>query len=237
MKQVIKADSRGFFDYDWLKTYHSFSFSSYYDPARTRFGVLRVLNDDYIAGGQGFGLHPHNDMEIVSIILEGKLTHSDSKKNEHTSSRNGIQVMSAGSGIYHSEYNGSDADVCNLLQIWVFPDEKGREPRYGESQIDEEKIKDNPYLFVGPESSGANLWINQNAYFSMVETDTKEIDYKLYDSENGVYIFLIEGKVEVNETEIHRRDAVALTNEVDIKIKPMEKSKVLIIEVPLINGE
>ncbi len=137
MKKIIhKADSRGYFDFGWLKTNHTFSFGNYYDPERVNFGMLRVLNDDIVAGGEGFGTHPHNDMEIVSIPLRGALAHKDSTGTEKAIVPNEVQVMSAGTGILHSEYNHSKEDETNFLQIWIFPDKKGHEPRYNQKSFD-----------------------------------------------------------------------------------------------------
>ena len=236
MEQIHKSNSRGYFDHGWLRTNHSFSFAGYMNKNRIRFGDLRVLNDDFIDPGEGFGLHPHSNMEIISLILKGKLAHKDSKGHEHVSSEKGIQVMSAGSGIYHSEYNASDTEVCNLLQIWIFPDAEGHTPRYDQSEINPEEIKNKPFLFVGPKESKANLWINQNAYLSLVELDGCAIEYKNHDEKNGLFIFVIEGNCQINNHQLQERDSIEITENISTKLSTTNKVKLLFIEVPLING-
>ena len=232
MKTIYRSEDRGFADHGWLKTAYSFSFAGYYNPERIQYGKLRVFNDDIIEAGGGFGKHPHDNMEIVTIILEGKLAHKDSAGNEHVSSANGIQVMSAGTGIYHSEYNGSDYESTKLLQIWVFPDRKGHIPRYDQGELNTDMMINNPYLFVGPKESGSDLWINQNAYFSMAIVDDAGISYKKYKKDNGIYIFLIDGEITIGEEQLSKRDAMTIDDEDDIELASKIKSQVLIIEVP-----
>lgn len=236
MKQLIKADSRGKINFDWLKGNYSFSFGNYFDPERVRFGVLRVLNDDFIAPSEGFSTHPHNDMEIITIILKGKLAHKDSTGREHVSGPNGIQVMSAGTGIHHSEYNGSDTETTNSLQIWILPDHKGHKPRYDQSEIAADKMQNEFYLFVGPDESEANLYIHQDAYLSMTELNANQIVYKKHKEENGIYMFVIEGNPVIDDTQLEQRDAITFIDENDIKLSSDNNSKILVIEVPLIEG-
>ncbi len=181
MKTTLhKADSRGYVDHGWLKTYHTFSFASYYEPSRVRFGLLRVLNDDIIEGGMGFGTHPHDNMEIVTIPLEGTLAHKDSMGTKQTLKPGEIQIMSAGSGLTHSEFNNSETERINLLQIWVFPKERDIEPRYDQKVFDTGERKNKFQTVVSTEKENGAMWINQDAYFSLADLDNgKELDYKI----------------------------------------------------------
>ena len=180
MKKIVhKADSRGYFDYGWLKTNHSFSFSQYHNPERMNFGMLRVLNDDIVAPGQGFGTHPHNDMEIVSIPLKGGLAHRDNTGSEGVIYPNEVQVMSAGTGILHSEFNYSKDEESNFLQLWILPDKKGHKPRYDQKTFNPDGRKNQLQTIVTPDKSNGNLWLNQDAYLSMSNIDrNNRIDYK-----------------------------------------------------------
>lgn len=237
MKKTIKSTSRGNIDFGWLKGNYSFSFGNYYNPEHTRFGVLRVLNDDYIAPSQGFGTHPHDNMEIITLVLEGQLAHKDSAGHEHVSYANGIQVMSAGTGLTHSEFNNSDSTTTNSLQIWIFPDKKGHKPRYDQSTIDPGKIKNRFHLLVGPDGSEANLFIYQNAFLSLADIENNTLIYKKYLPENGIYIFVIEGETNIAGEKLERRDAITLIDEDNIQIASDHKAKILVIEVPLIEGD
>ena len=235
MKKILhKANARGYFDYGWLKTYHTFSFSSYYDPERVNFGMLRVLNDDSIEGGQGFGLHPHNDMEIVTVPLEGALAHKDSTGSKGVIYPDEIQIMSAGTGIQHSEFNHLNDGETKLLQLWIFPDKKGHEPRYNQKYFDPEKRKNKLQYIVTPEKKDGDLWLNQNAYLSRtyLEKDNS-INYKINTKGNGVYIFLIEGEISVCEETLFRRDGIGIWETNDVKLKANDNSQVLIIEIPM----
>ena len=235
MKSTIhKANTRGFFDYGWLKTYHTFSFSSYHNPERINFGKLRVLNDDTIEGGQGFGTHPHNDMEIVTIPLEGALAHKDSTGSEGVIYPDEIQVMSAGTGIRHSEYNHHNDGTTKLLQIWVFPDKKGYEPRYDQKFFDAEERKNKLQFIVTPEKKDDNLWLNQDTYFALTDLEKdKSIDYKLHTSGNGVYLFIIEGKISFGENTLSKRDGIGIWDIEEFTVTSKEKSQLLFIEVPM----
>lgn len=235
MKKIVhKSNTRGYFDYGWLKTNHTFSFSSYYNPDRVRFGLLRVLNDDIVAPGQGFGTHPHNNMEIVSIPLKGALAHKDSAGNEEVLIPNEVQVMSAGTGINHSEYNHSKDDEVNFLQLWIFPDKKGYKPRYDQKSFNNEERKNQLLKIVSPDKSNGSLWLNQDAHLSMSDIENgKTINYKINTKENGVYIFLIDGEISVGEEVLHKRDGMGIWEADEISITANLNSQVLLIEVPM----
>jgi redox-sensitive bicupin YhaK (pirin superfamily) len=235
MKKIIhKADSRGYFEYSWLKTNQTFSFGNYYDPERVNFGMLRVLNDDFVVAGQGFGTHSHNDMEIVSIPLIGELAHKDSKGNEEIIVPNDVQVMSAGTGILHSEYNHSKDNETNFLQLWIFPDKKGHKPRYDQKSFNPEERKNKILTAVSPDKNNGNLWLNQEAHLSMTDLEkNKPINYKLNTSGNGVYIFLIGGNISVEEETLSKRDGIGIWETEEISLKANEDSQILLIEVPM----
>jgi redox-sensitive bicupin YhaK (pirin superfamily) len=235
MKTVIhKADSRGHFDYGWLKTNYTFSFSNYYDPERMNFGMLRVLNDDSIDGGQGFGTHPHNDMEIVTVPLEGALAHKDSTGNEGVIYPDEIQIMSAGTGIQHSEFNHLSDGTTKLLQLWIFPDKKGHEPRYAQKFFELEERKNKLQFIVTPEKKDGNLWLNQDAYLALTDLEKdKSINYKINSEGNGVYLFLIEGNISVSDETLSKRDGIGIWETDEISIKANEDSQILLIEVPM----
>ena len=234
MEKVIhKAEDRGHANHGWLDAHHSFSFANYYNPERTRFGVLRVLNDDIIQGGEGFGTHPHDNMEIVTIPLTGELAHKDSTGNKEVIRKNEVQIMSAGSGLTHSEFNNSKTDEINLLQLWVFPKERNIKPRYDQKVFEPADRQNKIQTLVSPKDENA-LWINQDAYFSRADIDKDvEVEYDLNTKKNGVYVFVIEGKIEFDGELLSKRDAVGITEADKIKITAKEKSEVLLIEVPL----
>lgn len=234
MKKIIhKAESRGHADHGWLNAHHSFSFANYYNPERVRFGLLRVLNDDIVQPGEGFGTHPHDNMEIVTIPLKGELAHKDSTGNKEVIHPNEVQIMSAGSGLTHSEFNNSKTDEVNLLQIWVFPKEKNIKPRYDQKVFEQADRLNKIQTLVSPKDDNA-LWINQDAYFSRTDLEKgKEVDYELNTKKNGVYIFVIEGKIEIDGDILLKRDAIGIQETDKINIKAEVKSELLIIEVPL----
>jgi redox-sensitive bicupin YhaK (pirin superfamily) len=234
-KSVIhKADSRGHFDHGWLKTFHTFSFAGYYDKSRVHFGMLRVLNDDIVSPGEGFGTHPHDNMEIVTIPLKGSLAHRDSMGHEEIITENEIQVMSAGTGITHSEYNASDKEDVSLLQIWVFPKEHDVTPRYDQRIFDPFLMKNAIFTFVSPDRKDDNLWLNQNAYFSQSDLDEgRTIEYKINSRGNGVYIFVIEGKIQVGDEMLGRRDGMGIEDTDSVDVKAESDSKILFIEIPM----
>ena len=235
MKKIIhRANSRGYFDYGWLKTNHTFSFNEYYNSERMNFGTLRVLNDDIVAPGQGFGTHPHNDMEIVSIPLSGALAHRDSTGTEEVISPDDVQVMSAGTGILHSEYNHSPDKETNFLQLWIFPDKKGYQPRYDQRSFYPEKRKNKWLNIVSPDKGNGNLWLNQDAYLSMTDIEkNRSLDYKIHSEGNGLYLFIIDGKISIADEILSKRDGMGISETEEISFRAEENSKVLLIEVPM----
>ncbi len=235
MKTIIhRANTRGYFDHGWLKTFHTFSFAGYYDKSRVHFGMLRVINDDVVEPGQGFGTHPHDNMEIVTIPIFGFLAHRDSMGHEEVIAENEIQVMSAGSGLTHSEYNASDKEIVNLLQIWVFPKVENIEPRYEQKFFDSFLMKNNIYTVVSPEKNSDALWINQDAYFSLAELDAeKNIEYKINKKDNGLYVFVIKGLINIVSEELSERDGMGIEEVDSVNVKAKSDSKILFIEVPM----
>lgn len=235
MKTVLhKADTRGHANHGWLNSHHSFSFASYYNPERMNFGVLRVLNDDIVKPGMGFGTHPHDNMEIISIPLEGALEHKDSMGNSFVIEKNDVQIMSAGTGIKHSEFNRNRDQDVNFLQIWVLPKEKNIAPRYDQVKFDPAKRKNQWQRVVAPEAGGDVVTINQDAYFSLGQLDKgKSLSYPLARSGNGVYIFVLSGKVEVEGQTLDRRDGLGIWDTEEIDFKALEDAELLLLDVPM----
>lgn len=234
-KLTHRADSRGFVDHGWLKSSHSFSFGSYFNPERVHFGALRVLNDDKVSGGNGFGTHPHDNMEIISIPLSGTLEHNDSMGNRGTIVPNEIQVMSAGTGVKHSEYNASKVDPVEFLQIWIFPHTRDVTPRYDQIRVDPADRKNKLQQIVSPHPEDEGTWIHQNAWFHLTDLEpNKAVTYRLKNNKNGVYIFLLEGQIEVLDEILDRRDAIATIDNEEISITARQESSLLLIEVPMV---
>lgn len=228
------ADSRGAANHGWLKAKHSFSFAQYFNPERTQFGALRVLNDDIVAPGMGFGMHPHDNMEIITIPLKGALEHKDSMNNVGVIEADEIQVMSAGTGVYHSEYNKNTDQEVNLLQIWLFPNAQNVTPRYDQKSIADLKIPNSLYPVVTPEQRPDRLWIHQNAWFHLGDfTQPTTLDYTLKDPSNGVYAFVIEGKVILADTPLEKRDALGVWNTDSFTLSASENTRILLMEVPM----
>jgi quercetin 2,3-dioxygenase len=231
---IHRANTRGHADWGWLKTYHTFSFANYYNPERIHFGMLRVLNDDYIAGGKGFGTHPHDNMEIITIPLEGDLEHKDSMGNKEVIKEGEIQVMSAGSGVTHSEYNHNADKPVKLLQIWVFPNKRNVAPRYGQMMLDKSKMKNKLAQILSPNANDEGVWIHQNAWFHIAEMDAqKELTYQLKSAENGVYAFVIKGNLSINNVALNERDGMGIKDEKQLQIKASTDAKILLMEVPV----
>lgn len=229
-----KANTRGHADHGWLDTNHSFSFANYYNPERMNFGVLRVLNDDRVAAGRGFGTHPHDNMEIISIPLEGDLEHKDSMGNVGVIKQGDIQVMSAGTGIFHSEYNKNEDREVKFLQIWVFPNKRNVEPRYDQITMDENKAKNNFDQILSPNSDDAGVWIHQNAWFHLGNLESGFNDsYKMKDKSNGLYAFVIDGNVEIEGQKLGKRDGFGVWNTENVKISADSDARVLLMEVPM----
>jgi len=235
MKTIIhRSEDRGIADHGWLQAKHSFSFANYYDPSRLQFGVLRVLNDDIVAPSMGFGKHPHDNMEIITIPLEGSLEHKDSMGNSSIIQAGEIQVMSAGTGIMHSEHNPAHDKPINLLQIWLFPNQRGVTPRYDQQLLDTADMKNNWSQILSPSEEDQGVWIHQNAWFHRGDFDADmQSTYSLKDPTNGVYLFVIEGSIEVAGETLHKRDAIGLTELQSIEIKSTSTSKLLLMEVPM----
>lgn len=234
-KHIIhRADSRGHANHGWLDTYHTFSFANYFDPQRVHFGMLRVLNDDYVDPGKGFGTHPHDNMEIISIPLEGDLEHRDSMGNVAVIRKGEIQVMSAGTGITHSEFNKNDDRQVNFLQIWIFPREQYLEPRYDQIKLDEAKMHNAFQQIVSPEPGGEGAWISQDAWLSLgvIEQGTR-VEYELKRAEDGVYVFVINGEAEVDGEMLGRRDGMGISGTGNFSVTAKKDSEILLIEVPM----
>lgn len=235
MKTVIhRNNTRGHADHGWLDTHHTFSFANYHNPERVNFGALRVLNDDIVAPSMGFGAHPHDNMEIISIPIYGDLEHKDSEGNGSVIRKNDVQIMSAGTGIFHSEKNPSKDMKVNFLQIWIFPKLKDITPRYGQRTYLPEKRKNALQLVVAPEeNSPETLYINQDAWISLGSLDAgKELRYGLHGA-NGVYAFVISGKVQINGETLNSRDGGGFSEMAELKIQAAEEAEILLIEVPV----
>ncbi|MEP3836507.1 MAG: pirin family protein [Algibacter sp.] len=239
MKTIIhKAESRGFANHGWLQANHSFSFANFFDKEKVQFGALRVLNDDVIAPKMGFGTHPHANMEIITIPLSGVLKHRDSMHNEWQSVLPGeVQVMSAGTGVEHSEINGSNTEHLSLFQIWVIPNKEEVKPRYDQKTFDAEGRKNKLQTLVSSidENHEGSLKIHQDAIISRIDLDKGEtFEYQLKSETHGVYVMTIYGNHIVNENELNSRDAIGISSTTNFKIKTKENSGLLFIEVPLI---
>lgn len=229
-----QANSRGRADHGWLLSRHTFSFADYYDPERLNFGLLRVLNDDVVAPGMGFGTHPHADMEIISIPLAGAIRHEDSMGHAAVLHTGEVQVMTAGSGISHSEYNASATEDLRFLQIWIYPDSKGLLPRYAQQRFDPAERQDRFQLLVAPEGAKEGLTIHQQVWLSRAELHAgSSLVYHRHDLDSGVYLFVIEGEVTANHRRLSRRDGLGLTEHGAVDLQAEEKSDLLVIEVPL----
>lgn len=230
-----KANTRGEANHGWLHSFHSFSFASYYNPERMNFGVLRVLNDDTVSGGMGFGTHPHDNMEIISIPLEGDLEHKDSMGNS-TVIRNGdIQVMSAGTGIQHSEYNKNQNETVKFLQIWVFPNKRNVTPRYDQITLDKNDRHNKLQQILSPNPEDEGVWIHQDAWFHMGDFEKgKTATYTIKKSGNGLYAFVLNGQFTINNTNLDRRDGLGLSGLDTIEIvATSDDASILLMEVPM----
>lgn len=235
MKTVFhSANSRGHANHGWLDSFHSFSFANYQNPEKMNFGVLRVLNDDKVAAGMGFGTHPHRDMEIISIPLEGALEHKDSTGTVGVIQKGEIQVMSAGTGVNHSEYNHSKSEEVKFLQIWVFPRELGVEPRGEQMSIKEHQKKNDFQQIVSPSKSDEGLWINQDAWFSLADFDEGiSKTYEIKKSGNGVYAFVIKGSAQIGDQILSERDALGIWDTDSFELKALEDAEILLMDIPM----
>lgn len=229
-----KAGTRGHANHGWLDSHHTFSFANYYNPERMHFGVLRVLNDDRVEAGMGFGRHPHDNMEIISIPLEGDLEHKDSMNNTAVIKYGDIQVMSAGTGIYHSEYNKNKDRQVKFLQIWMFPNKRNVTPRYDQITLNEADRKNKLQQILSPNADDEGVWVHQDAWFHMGNLDKgTTIDYKLKRSGNGVYAFLIKGDVHIDGIALNERDGLGIWDTEAISITADSNAEILLMEVPM----
>lgn len=234
-KIIHKSDTRGHSEYKWLNARHSFSFASYHDRNRVHFGALRVLNDDIIQGGGGFDTHPHDNMEIITIPIHGELKHKDSMGHEQVISENEVQVMSAGTGIFHSEYNASETEQINLLQIWIYPNKKNIKPVYDQKYFKANEAINNWQFLVSYKENPieGSLTIQQDACISrLILEEYKELSYQLQPNSYGSYVFVISGEIEIDGETYSDRDAVGISNVTEINIKAKKDSYILNIEVP-----
>lgn len=228
------ANSRGKADFGWLKSYHTFSFGQYYNPERMNFGTLRVLNDDTVDGGKGFGKHPHDNMEIISIPLQGGLKHKDSMDNVAVISDGDIQVMSAGTGIFHEEHNDDQHEKVKFLQIWIYPNKLDVEPRYDQLTLNKSDRHNKLQQVLSPNKNDEGVWIYQNAWFYLGNFD-KDVntEYKLKTKSNGVYAFILNGSVKIGDQLLNTRDGFGIWDTDSFTIEVFEDSEFLLMEVPL----
>lgn len=229
-----KANTRGHADHGWLNSYHTFSFAHYYNPDRMHFGVLRVLNDDTVAAGRGFGTHPHDNMEIISIPLVGDLEHKDSMGNVAVIRNGDVQVMSAGTGIQHSEYNKSSSEEVKFLQIWVFPNQRNVKPRYDQLSLNIENRKNRLQQIVSPNPDDEGVWIYQNAWFHLADFEAGfEQSYHTKQAGNGVYIFVLSGELNVNGQSLQTRDGLGVWDTPELVFSATQNSEFLVMDVPM----
>ncbi|MCL4117780.1 UNVERIFIED_CONTAM: hypothetical protein GTU68_045113 [Idotea baltica] len=235
MKTVLhKTNTRGHVNHGWLNAHHSFSFANYRNPERMNFGVLRVLNDDIIAGGRGFGMHPHDNMEIISIPISGDLEHKDSMGNSAVIKEGDVQVMSAGTGIEHSEKNKNDDKEVKLLQIWMFPKVRDVKPRYDQITLNNNNLHNQFHQILSPNVDDDGVWVHQDAWFYLgnFEADCST-QYQLKNKANGVYIFVIEGGATIANQSLEKRDGFGIWDTSEINIKADAETRILLMEVPM----
>ena len=229
-----KAGSRGHADHGWLKTWHTFSFATYYNPDRMHFGALRVFNDDNVQAGMGFGMHPHDNMEIITIVLDGELEHRDSMGNHSVIRPGEVQVMSAGTGIQHYEFNHSKTSDVSLFQIWIFPDKQNVEPRYDQALFTDQEMAGKWRIVISPDGAQNSLWVHQQSWFSMGTFSKGEVaGLKLNKPGNGWYIFVIYGEISIGDETLKARDGIGIEEVTDsLTINIRDNSKILAIELP-----
>ncbi len=235
MKSVLhKADTRGLANHGWLNSRHTFSFANYNNPERVHFGVLRVLNDDIVAPGRGFSTHPHDNMEIISIPLQGDLEHKDSMGNVAVIREGDLQVMSAGTGITHSEYNKNADKEVKFLQIWVFPNKRGVTPRYDQIKLSTANMENRFAQILSPNADDEGVWIHQDAWFHMAELkEGKSIDYTIKRTGNGVYFFILNGDVKIGDQALQSRDGYGVWDVDKLKVTASHDARILAMEVPM----
>jgi redox-sensitive bicupin YhaK (pirin superfamily) len=236
MKTILHlANTRGHANHGWLDSYHTFSFAGYHDPSRVHFGALRVLNDDVVQGGRGFGAHPHDNMEIISIPLKGALEHGDNTGGRGIIKSGEVQIMSAGSGIVHSEANASKTDPVNFLQIWVFPKERDITPRYDQKPFEKADRTNKFQAVVSPEKENGALWINQDAWFSLATLNKGfNGDYTIKKNGNGVYVFVIDGQITINNQVLNKRDGFGVWDIDKFSVEANSDTELLLIDVPMV---
>ena len=235
-KIVHRSIDRGFSNLGWLESYHSFSFADYVDLDKMHFGALRVLNDDRVDAGKGFSMHSHQNMEIISIPLSGGLEHQDNMGNRSIIQQGDVQVMSAGKGIFHSEYNKNQNREVQFLQIWAIPNKKDVVPRYDQISIIDLQIKNQLYQILSPIPEDDGIWIHQEAWFYLGEFDRdKKQTYEIKKTGNGVYVFVLEGEIKISGEKINQRDAIGIWNTSSIEISAETDSRLLVIDVPMID--
>lgn len=236
MSQFVlhKANERGTANHGWLLANFSFSFAGYFNPEKINFGALRVLNDDTIAAGMGFGTHPHDNMEIITIPLKGALAHKDSMGNAATIQSNDIQVMSAGMGILHSEFNPNANEAAQTLQIWVFPNQQNVTPRYQQLSLNPEDRKNKLQQILSPNENDEGVWIHQNAWFFRGDFETNNsFTYNIHHPENGLYLFVLEGSIKIEDQILEKRDAIGIWDFDSISIESKSDCELLFLEVPM----
>jgi redox-sensitive bicupin YhaK (pirin superfamily) len=232
--QYYPASERGHVNFGWLDSHHSFSFGNWHDPKKVHFGALRVLNDDIVKGGKGFDQHPHDNMEIISIPLKGALAHKDSTGSEGIIYTGDVQIMSAGSGIRHSEYNASHYDPVNFLQIWIFPKQRNIKPRHDQKTFDPADREGKWQIVVSPLPADQAIWINQDARLALTKLSAgQEISFHTGFPGNGVYLFVLDGDITVGDKEVQSRDGLGISGSDEIKLKAGAASEVLAIEIPM----
>lgn len=230
--QFHPANSRGIADFGWLQSAHSFSFGEWYHPEKMGFGLLRVLNDDKVAPGKGFGMHPHNNMEIISIPLAGALAHHDSMGNSTTIKKGEVQIMSAGTGIHHSEFNHSNENPVEFLQIWIFPRDKNRQPAYDQRLFNELDQLNNLQTLVSPDGEG--IYINQQAWISRIKADKElALAYQTHQEGQGLYAFVLEGEAQIQQFKLQKRDGLGISEQAKTDIQLFPGTDLLLIEVPM----
>jgi redox-sensitive bicupin YhaK (pirin superfamily) len=241
MKTVIhRSENRGHANHGWLNAKHSFSFASWFNPNLLHFGALRVLNDDEIAPGMGFGKHPHDNMEIITLVQEGALEHKDSMGNGSVMRANDVQVMSAGKGVFHSEFNHSQSEHLKLFQIWLFPDRNNVEPRYDQRTYLPEGRKNKWQEIIKPntQEDGDGIFIYQQAWFNLADLDANtSITYQSKKEGNGAYIFIIDGDVSINGEQLKRRDAMGVSEFNEVTITASSNARILVMDLPMIELE
>ncbi|UUC47421.1 pirin family protein [Flavobacterium cerinum] len=236
MENIVlhKADTRGNANHGWLQSFHTFSFANYFNPERVHFGALRVLNDDTVAAGMGFGTHPHDNMEIISIPLEGDLEHQDSMGNKTVIKKGDIQIMSAGTGVRHSEYNKNKDKEVKFLQIWVFPNKRNVAPRYDQIALNESERHNTLQQILSPNPDDAGVWIHQDAWFHMGKFDSGvQQDYTFKKEGNGLYIFVLKGAITVNDQALNTRDGLGIWDIDKVTITATSDAEFLLMEVPM----